>query len=479
MLIECWSGFDKRTRVGRVPMLGDRRRPRPEARLFLSGLLGVLAIVAAGCGSSPTSPSPSIGGSGALIQGAVVGASSGTAGTSALRSTTAVIEATTPAGLMVTVEGTSIGSAVGPGGTFVLENVPGGNVVLLFTGPGVNARVTLADVQGSETIAITVSVQGDSVAVESERRSLGNETQLEGRIESVPPTTPPGTLVVAGQTVTTDGNTRVLMGSSTLTLTDLVVGLRVHLKGTASGSALLASVIQIQNTNVDLPVNINGEVEGLTGTPSDFRFSVNGRAVRGDANTDFFGGSEYDDVADGVRVEIKGLQRDGYVYASRLHVNVDDDDDGEQDESASIEGPLTAMAGSGTTLSLTIDGTTVTTNGQTEVRRRGDVQTLSVLQLGMIIHVVGTRQSDGSLHARMLQIKDDAPGGSLEIEGAAGGVKGTCPSLQFSVNGYAISTNSATVFTPGCGTLKSGAHVTVVGLVQAGGGVLATSVTAD
>jgi hypothetical protein len=477
----AWEKRDMLTTFNRAGDAGPAIR-RATRVGWIASRVAVLVLGAAltACGAGPTSPSPALGSNGAVISGSVMGLTSGS--TAAVRQNSSFMAATASEGLTVTVAGTSISATMSSTNAFVLENVPAGDVTLIFTGPGFDARVTLSNVQQSENIEITVSVEGDTVAVQSERRSQGGEVQLEGRIESLPPTSAPNTLVVAGQTVTTDGNTRVVLGSATKSFADLAIGYRVHVKGTVSGSSLLASIIAIQNVNADLPVNLTGIVDELTGTSADFRFEVDGRQVRGDASTEFFGGSKYGDLKEGVRVEVKGLQRDGYVYAARIHVSVDDedDDDAVQDSSASIEGPLTAMSGSGSTRTLTIDGTTVTTNAATEVRRRGDTQPLSVLQVGMIIHVVGTRQSDGSIVARMLQIKDDEAGDTLEIHGSMGGVKGSCPSLQFSINGYAITTNGSTTFTPACGSqFKSGAKATVVGVVQAGGSVLATSVTLD
>ena len=95
----------------------------------------------------------------------------------------------------------------------------------------------------------------------------------------------------------------------------------------------------------------------------------------------------------------------------------------------------------------------------------------------MRLHVVGTRQQDSSILARKVQIKDDAAGGKFEIEGSMGGLKGTCPSLTFSVNGYAVTTDAGTAFTPACSTFKSGTKATVEGVMQSNGSIKATSVT--
>jgi len=99
------------------------------------------------------------------------------------------------------------------------------------------------------------------------------------------------------------------------------------------------------------------------------------------------------------------------------------------------------------------------------------------LKTGQTLHVIGVRQSNGSIDARRIDIDDDAPGGEFEIEGSLGGLKGSCPSLSFGVNGFSVLTNSSTVFEGGaCSTLKSGDKVTVKGLRQADGSVIATRV---
>ena len=95
----------------------------------------------------------------------------------------------------------------------------------------------------------------------------------------------------------------------------------------------------------------------------------------------------------------------------------------------------------------------------------------------MDVHVVGTRQPDGSIDARRIEINDDETDGEVEISGSAGGVSGTCPTLTFGLNGYNIRTTAATMFDGmTCATMKSGMKVTVKGISQADNSVVATSV---
>jgi hypothetical protein len=437
-------------------------------------LVIALALSACGASKSPTTPSTTGGaGSAATISGSV------RAGSPLLAASTG----SAISGLVVTIVGTTISSAVDAADRFTLNGVPTGDIELKFSGAGVDSSVRLSQVRDAESVSLVVNVVGSAIVVESEIRSSTSAGQLEGRVESLPPTTADGTLVVAGKTVKTDSSTRFEQGGATKQFSDLQIGMRVHVEGTPSGSDLRASLIRIQNTNTWIPVEINGVIDSLSGTVTLFQFRIGSRLVKGDDLTTFFGGStqSFALLKDGVRVEVKGQQRDGYVYAERIHVNdadsTDDGDDDGQDQSASIHGVLTTKGGTKPTLTLIVGGTTVRTSSATEVQRRGDVQPLDALQIGQTLHVIGVRQSDASIDARRIQIDDDQTGGEFEIEGSLGGLKGTCPALTFGVNGFAITTTAATVFEGGaCSTLKSGDKIVVKGTRQADGSVLATRV---
>jgi hypothetical protein len=258
--------------------------------------------------------------------------------------------------------------------------------------------------------------------------------------------------------------------------------MRVHVKGRMSGDAFTATSVRLQNSNTAIPVNVNGVIDSLTGTASEFQFNIGSRVIKGDSTTEFFGdGDSSDSFADlkgGVRVEVKGEQRDGFIFATRIHINDDnDDDDDGEDSSASIHGTLKSIAGSKPNFVLTVGSTTVHTSSTTEVKRKGDVQTLDALKTGQALHVVGTRQSDGSLNARKIEIEDDEEGGEFEIEGSLGGLTGTCPAISFNVNGFRIVASTSTEFKDvSCSALKSGDRVEVKGTRQANGSVNATRI---
>lgn len=444
--------------------------PNRMRSLVASALVAGLLTSACG-GSSPTSPSSG----GASISGSIVGGSS-----AAGMSSRSVRPQAAPAvaGMSVAVKGTSNKTNVDGNGRFALTDVPNGHVDLEFSSPsGFNSTVGLDDVQSSESISLSLSLTDSSVVLDAAQRSAGSEVQLEARVEAVPPETTPLHIQAGGVDVTTTAATTFTLNGGSGAFADLVPGVRVHVKGQSAGTGIAARSVSIQNTNAEIPIPINGIVQGKTGTAASFEFTIDGRLIKGDSTTEFFGNSEFADLVDGVRAEVKGRQQNGFVFAMRIHVEgAEDSDDDEQDESASIEGPLTALSGSVPNLTLTVNGTPVRTSGATTVQRKGDKQELSVLALNMTLHVVGDRQSDGSIDARLIQIKDDAVGGLFEMQGAMGGKQGTCPAISFGINGYDIVTDAATSFTPACSTLKNGDKVTVKGVVQTGGTVRATSV---
>jgi hypothetical protein len=470
-------------------------------------LIGVLTFVALGCvacdGEAPQAPAgpsstgvPSSSTAGATIRGNVsAGVLPAQAAGMSLTSPAGFASATVPPGAMAAqVVGTPISSPVGTGGGFTLEGVPPGPVQLRFVGSGVDASVALSPVNPGDAVSVLVAVAGATATIESESRNAGGTVECEGRIESLDLTAL--TLKVAGRMVTTSDRTVIRDGSLSKSFADLAVGQRVHVKGTLGVDAIVSDSILIQNTNVAIPGNVNGIVELLNKTTPPpgfvFTFKVGSREVRGDAGTTFYGDHDVplslDSLIEGARVEVKGEQGNGYVYAVRIHINGPTTPEPPQDDSASVEGRLKSKTGTAPVLTLTIAATggdvTVTTTSATEVQRRGDVQTLADLAVGQTIHAVGTRQADGTLVARKLQIKDDEPEGAFLIEGSLGGLKGTCPVMSFGVNGYTVKTSAATRYYPDvpapgatCEDLKSGTKIGVEGKRQPDGSVLAEKVT--
>ncbi len=364
-------------------------------RTHLSAGVVLLTILSFGCGgkmSSPASPS-------AVSSAAPSGAGATLNGSVRLGATAATGSAADP--LTVQIVGTNLLATVTPAGQFTLNGVPSGSVQLHFAGAGANAYVTLtSQVATGETVTVTVTVVGTSAVIESEEHGGGGdaEEQIEGRIESLPPTQAAGTLVVSGRTITTDASTVITQDGATRTFADLAIGQRVHVKGHTSGSTFLATRIEIQNDVTDVPVDVNGIVSNLTGSELSFQFVVNGRQITGDSQTVFFGDGDhmdtFADLKNGVRVEVKGRQQDAAVYAVRIHINGNDSGNGDNNE-FDATGPISGLGGTCPALSFTLSGTPIDTDASTKFHGRS----CSSLQNGDRVEVKGTKQPSGHVLA--------------------------------------------------------------------------------
>jgi hypothetical protein len=147
---------------------------------------------------------------------------------------------------------------VNSNGTFTINGVPAGNVNLRLNGPGWQALISLLELQTGQIVTITITLDGSLAELETDLRRGPAGEQLEGRVESLPPTTAAGTLIVSGRTVTTSDITTFRVQGQPATFADLAIGQRVHVKGQPGPNSLLATFVDIQNTNTSVGFNVNG-----------------------------------------------------------------------------------------------------------------------------------------------------------------------------------------------------------------------------
>ena len=146
------------------------------------GLLVVIASVTACGGSndgsrtSPLAPSAVLASqSGATIVGTVADVSSASVSSSLTSVFASLVMPTVLAAqsgdgpasgqITVTVIGTIISAPVDDTGTFILNNVPPGNVELRFTGGGLDTTLMVGNVQAGQTLTITIAVDGSTVTL--------------------------------------------------------------------------------------------------------------------------------------------------------------------------------------------------------------------------------------------------------------------------------------------------------------------------
>lgn len=300
-------------------------------RVAIAALL-LFTVACGGRPMSPAGPSGLTGGAaavtGATIQGQV---QSGTA----VMASTAATTNSAAAGLTVSVVGTSISTTVTGTGQFTLNGVPAGSTQLNFSGTGVNVTISISPVQGTETVSITVKIQGNQAEVESEAHDSTGEAELHGLISA------------------------------------------------------------------------------LGGSSSAFDFTIGTTKVRGDSQTTFFGDGDKPDtfasLRNGAKVEVKGVTRDGFVYAQRIHINGgnsgadDDDNDNEPDDhnnggddnkagEAEASGTISGITSGCPSITFSVGATAVSTNPSTEFKGAA----CTALKNGDQVKVEGTRASAGA-----------------------------------------------------------------------------------
>jgi len=314
-------------------------------RFVVAGAFLAATISIGACGgdnkvASPTQPtSTSISNpaanTGAVIAGTVVGFSGTPSAAFSTRAT----------GLTVTVTGSNVSSAVDDSGRFELRGVPGGNVELHFSGRSTDARLSLDNVAEHDAIEIVVRVNGTTAEIEdNHRQGADNRVEIEGTVADVNLTA--GTLRIRDAVVTVPATATIRHGSTTMKLSDIRVGDRVHVKGMTTGTTTVASEVEVQNehggdddhggnagpnpgpgngddddddNNGVGRVEVTGSVAARAGTCPSLTFSVGTTSVSTSSST------EFKDVScaalkNGDRVEVKGSRQSptAVVNATRV-----------------------------------------------------------------------------------------------------------------------------------------------------------------
>jgi len=199
----------------------------------LAVLTTALLVSACGQWSPPLPTAPSNASDGATITGTVAGIPSSMALETA---------ASTGAGGTVTVVGTNITAAISGSGKFVLKGLPSGTLQLRFEGPDFNATVTVHNVQ-TEHIQLTVTVNGSHATIEAiVRIQPENSAEVDGVISSI--SHGDRSMKVNGLEIKV-WDAPIYDGSNRIGISQLQVGQRVQVKGTAVHDYIVATEVSL------------------------------------------------------------------------------------------------------------------------------------------------------------------------------------------------------------------------------------------
>jgi hypothetical protein len=209
-------------------------------------------------------------------------------------------------------------------GNFTLTGLPSGTVDLEFERADIHARGRVP-VRGGGTTTVTISIVGSSAVVAPSGHA---GAELEGLVSA----NDGSTLTVLDQrlgavVVHTDGSTLIRSGDTAIPLSQIQVGMRVHVKALQQDDeSYLATEVRLQGERVGGSRHVSGSVVSVDA--GDGSFVVDGGGadveVRTDSSTMFKrrgGSASFGDLAVGVPVEVNGiLQADGTVLARKITI---------------------------------------------------------------------------------------------------------------------------------------------------------------
>lgn len=287
-------------------------RQAAPAAILVSFILGLVS-----CGGSDRTPTgPAL----ATLQGTVVEGSSATA-LRALRGGLGL------GGVTVRVSGTDRATTTDGSGNFSLTGLSLGPLELEFDRADIHARgqITLSS-GGVHTM--TISIVGTR-AIASGIGHAGEE--IEGLVQALD--AGGGTLTVLDQrlgavVVHTDADTVVRNGDTAIPLSQIQVGMRVHVKALQQDDgSFLATEVLLQNQNVGGMREVSGTVSSVDSGAGTFVVDAGGGTsvtIATDGSTRYQkrgGPASFSDVVAGAAVDVKGVLRsDGTILARQVRV---------------------------------------------------------------------------------------------------------------------------------------------------------------
>jgi hypothetical protein len=446
------------------------------ATLTASAACGGHASPASPSSAPPTTTTP-VSGAGATIVGTVSSTSS---------AARIGWRAFNTSGVAVTVAGTNVSAPVDSTGSFTLTGVPPGQVVLHFSGPGIDASLPLDAVADNDHVQIGVTLSGTTVMLDTQQRTGSDHAaEAEGRVDSIDPGA--RQLVVHGGVIQVAVDAAIRRGDAPIGFAELKVGDRVHVRGVQNGTAIRASEVIAQSqtsTPADPVVSMKGVISGIIGACPSLSLSVGGTSVQTSASTTFSAKS-CSDIVSGDTAGVVGTKRsDGTVSATAVEVSKP----AAPPTPAPTPTPPTPVTLSGTlgtfngacpTLSMLVSGKYVRTDAETTFNGKG----CGDLKSGDTLDVVATNPSDNlGLLATKITVTGSGPVPapvSVTLTGTVSAFGGTCPMLSLKVGTTYVIANAATTFSgKSCRDVKAGDAVAIVGTKPADSGtVTATTIT--
>ena len=317
-----------------------------------------------------------------------------------------------PAGVEVSLRGTGMTTTLGADGKFAFGGVPEGAQMDFRRSDGIEAALQLDALSTNMVIELA---QSSAKKASSRRRSVGGGGtkyyQFEGVIRSA---TAEQIVVFTSKkqevTIAMTPQTVIRKGNSVLTVADLLVDARVHVKAQGVGTGYTALEVKLQegeddDGDDDQPsiseyegIVVSASAAQLVMTDSHRRevtFAITAQTDIRKGNTPVLPA----DIQPGWRVHVKAATgADGVLTATRVIVqNTKTEDD------VKLSGVVTAVG----TADLKVGDTTVQTNASTKIRKRGATIALADVHAGDRVKVEGTSVAANTVLAKEIEVKSE------------------------------------------------------------------------
>jgi hypothetical protein len=177
---------------------------------------------------------------------------------------------------------------------------------------GSSTTVTISIV-GSTAIAVGVGHAGEEIEGLVQNVGAANLTVLDQRLGAV--------------VVSTDGSTGIRRGGTVISLSQIQIGTRVHVKALRQqDSTYLATEVLLQEENIGGNRQVSGPVQSISAETKSFVVSSGGVlvAIQTDNSTMFKrrgGSATFSDLSIGTVVDVNGtLQADGTILARKVTI---------------------------------------------------------------------------------------------------------------------------------------------------------------
>lgn len=135
-----------------------------------------------------------------------------------------------PARVEVTIVDTPISAGLEPDGSFTLKGVPPSDVVLRFTGPGIDAELSIGIVAASDRLDLGLRVSGTTATLDHQLRTgSDNMTDADGQIVSI--TADARRLGLTGSLIDVPEGAMIRRDGAAIDFSELKRGDRVRVRG--------------------------------------------------------------------------------------------------------------------------------------------------------------------------------------------------------------------------------------------------------